>query len=221
MQTKSNMFPNGQTQIKKKTCFLRSQSIVVLPPSPLLGSLVSWTIFLFCCPKLKRITKQKFSRFPGQLNADLRKLAVNMVPFPRWRRWKLTKTFPSKTFTELVLFSGSISSCLDLPPWLPGSQPAMILSRYCSEQIIFSEINVLLCLQWYSQDTVQNFRPNYILGDATIKCTSLWQRQRPVSSLLSPGVDPADVRCQEHDDCRRSSSWKVMVLVMFYSLLLS
>ena len=24
-----------------------------------------------------------FSRFPGQLNADLRKLAVNMVPFPR------------------------------------------------------------------------------------------------------------------------------------------
>lgn len=23
-------------------------------------------------------------RFPGQLNADLRKLAVNMVPFPRW-----------------------------------------------------------------------------------------------------------------------------------------
>ena len=22
-------------------------------------------------------------RFPGQLNADLRKLAVNMVPFPR------------------------------------------------------------------------------------------------------------------------------------------
>ena len=25
-------------------------------------------------------------RFPGQLNADLRKLAVNMVPFPRWGR---------------------------------------------------------------------------------------------------------------------------------------
>lgn len=24
-----------------------------------------------------------FQRFPGQLNADLRKLAVNMVPFPR------------------------------------------------------------------------------------------------------------------------------------------
>ena len=23
-------------------------------------------------------------RFPGQLNADLRKLAVNMVPFPRY-----------------------------------------------------------------------------------------------------------------------------------------
>ena len=25
-----------------------------------------------------------FFRFPGQLNADLRKLAVNMVPFPRF-----------------------------------------------------------------------------------------------------------------------------------------
>ncbi len=25
-------------------------------------------------------------RFPGQLNADLRKLAVNMIPFPRYQR---------------------------------------------------------------------------------------------------------------------------------------
>ena len=25
-------------------------------------------------------------RFPGQLNADMRKLAVNMVPFPRWNK---------------------------------------------------------------------------------------------------------------------------------------
>ena len=120
----------------------------------------------------KQVTK-KTSRFPGQLNADLRKLAVNMVPFPRWdfaeQRWKLTKTFPMKNGMPLkgngmlfviyrskpVLFSGYISSCLDLPPWLPGSQPAMILSRCCSKRIIFSEINVLLCLQWYSQDTVQ------------------------------------------------------------------
>ena len=31
--------------------------------------------------KLKEIPF--FARFPGQLNADLRKLAVNMVPFPR------------------------------------------------------------------------------------------------------------------------------------------
>ena len=42
-----------------------------------------------------------FFRFPGQLNADLRKLAVNMVPFPRLHffmpgrdyRWKLSVSF--------------------------------------------------------------------------------------------------------------------------------
>ena len=77
-----------------------------------------------------------------------------------------------------VLFSGYISSCLDLPPWLPGSQPAIILSRYfpdqiifsryCSEQIIFSEMP-------FRPDYTFKIlsRPDYILGDATIKCTSL------------------------------------------------
>ena len=56
-------------------------------------------------------------RFPGQLNADLRKLAVNMVPFPRYF-----------TFIDIIfLWSRNIcsdftSSCLGLPPWQPEGQ---------------------------------------------------------------------------------------------------
>ena len=46
-------------------------------------------------------------RFPGQLNADLRKLAVNMVPFPRSPNL-------SKSSTQKY-FPGSTSSCRGLP----------------------------------------------------------------------------------------------------------
>jgi len=40
----------------------------------------------FYCFHLNQVTMSGVTtclRFPGQLNADLRKLAVNMVPFPR------------------------------------------------------------------------------------------------------------------------------------------
>ena len=70
-------------------------------------------------------------RFPGQLNADLRKLAVNMVPFPR------------------------------LHFFMPGFAP-------------------------------------------------LTSRGKPaIQSCHRPRAHQADVRCQEHDDCLRSSSWSV------------
>ena len=48
-------------------------------------------------------------RFPGQLNADLRKLAVNMVPFPRCPIIKYV------TQSSEISFSGFTSSCLGLP----------------------------------------------------------------------------------------------------------
>ena len=48
-------------------------------------------------------------RFPGQLNADLRKLAVNMVPFPRCPIIKYITPSPEKSL------SGFTSSCLGLP----------------------------------------------------------------------------------------------------------
>ena len=48
-------------------------------------------------------------RFPGQLNADLRKLAVNMVPFPRCPNIKYITPSTEKSF------SGFTSSCPGSP----------------------------------------------------------------------------------------------------------
>ena len=91
-----------------------------------------WNIFL------RRASPVFSSRFPGQLNADLRKLAVNMVPFPRFED---DHYLPQMKITQFILFSGSTSSCLDLPPWLPGShKPAWnhaLRVSYCSQRILF------------------------------------------------------------------------------------
>ena len=48
-------------------------------------------------------------RFPGQLNADLRKLAVNMVPFPRSVRL-ISLSLSQKYYADFT------SSCRALPP---------------------------------------------------------------------------------------------------------
>ena len=40
-------------------------------------------LFFFLFPQITMSGVTTCLRFPGQLNADLRKLAVNMVPFPR------------------------------------------------------------------------------------------------------------------------------------------
>ena len=48
-------------------------------------------------------------RFPGQLNADLRKLAVNMVPFPRHEA-------PSIVYDLFIFSLGFTFSCLVSPP---------------------------------------------------------------------------------------------------------
>ena len=60
-------------------------------------------------------------RFPGQLNADLRKLAVNMVPFPRLGSFCICAV----SYLALRAFLGFTSSCLGLPP----SQPEAANSR--------------------------------------------------------------------------------------------
>ena len=54
-------------------------------------------------------------RFPGQLNADLRKLAVNMVPFPRLGSFCICAV----SYLALRAFLGFTSSCLGLPPSQP------------------------------------------------------------------------------------------------------
>ena len=64
-------------------------------------------------------------RFPGQLNSDLRKLAVNLVPFPRQHFFTIThapiasiksKQFKSNTMPELIhqLYDHkNVMSCCD------------------------------------------------------------------------------------------------------------
>ena len=65
-------------------------------------------------------------RFPGQLNADLRKLAVNMVPFPRLHFFmpgfaplsaKNAAAYRAATVAELTqqvqtIYSNSLNGCI-------------------------------------------------------------------------------------------------------------
>ena len=87
-------------RFKKKQCFRNPLS--------------TWDL----SPKKTSFLNMLLPRFPGQLNADLRKLAVNMVPFPRYN--VLMPLSNCKSLSPMIIFCpGCTSSCLALPPSLP------------------------------------------------------------------------------------------------------
>jgi len=67
-------------------------------------------------------------RFPGQLNADLRKLAVNMVPFPRLHFFmpgfapltaRISQGYRALTVPELTSQVNTTPKVFALIKWLP------------------------------------------------------------------------------------------------------
>ena len=63
-------------------------------------------------------------RFPGQLNADLRKLAVNMVPFPRYNVLDALEQLQMPVHYDFISMSNFKSKYLSrLHFFMPGFAP--------------------------------------------------------------------------------------------------
>lgn len=123
-------------------------------------------------------------RFPGQLNADLRKLAVNMVPFPR-----------------LHFFMPGFA-----PLTSRNSQQYRALSVPGTNDITFMSTQFLIL--FFSPSWLIRFDSNRLLRSESDKI------QLNVSpSFLpfrrAPRTDSTNVRCQKYDGSMRSSTWAI------------
>merc|ERR1711861_122326 len=79
-----SVFPSpkvSDTVVEPYNCVLSVHQLVENSDESLL--LDNEALYDICFRTLKLTTPTCCLRFPGQLNCDLRKLAVNMIPFPR------------------------------------------------------------------------------------------------------------------------------------------
>lgn len=111
-------------------------------------------------------------RFPGQLNSDLRKLAVNLIPFPRLHFFLVGfAPLTSRGSQQYRALSGHFLYNFSAPVFLfTLSFGVFGLSNQAVSKLLF-----------------------YFL------CQNCDRKEMPLGDC--PRVDPADVRCQEHDGC--------------------
>ena len=123
-------------------------------------------------------------RFPGQLNADLRKLAVNMVPFPRFVFEKPTRSY--------WLFNDQHYERFQL-----DSQASFLHAWICPPgcQVVTNQPGIMLCaLLIVLRGLYSKFHKYQLSIHDTAKYMCLCpQRECPVQSMHSSGAHPADV----------------------------